>query len=266
MITFPNYKHTSVLAGIVAAHAALLMLFMTSPALHPKSKDELPIQPPVPLQMAMMELMQTPAPVAAVPPPAGQPMAKPQTMPTPPPAAPAKSHSKPAATTPTAAMPKAQSAPTTQTPISNQAMATSERGITDSASPAAPIANPSSQPAAPSGSSASQASTTSTASAGASGTSNSNSPPRFGAAYLNNPAPKYPPLAKRLGEEGKVLLRVLVSPDGLAKEVRVHASSGSSLLDESAIKAVRRWRFVPAKQGDNAVQAWVQVPIVFKLD
>ena len=95
------------------------------------------------------------------------------------------------------------------------------------------------------------------------GTSSS---PRFGAAYLNNPAPVYPPIAKRLGEQGRVLLRVLVSPEGMAKEVRLHTSSGSDSLDKAAIRAVRRWRFVPAKQGNNAVTAWVQVPIVFTLD
>jgi periplasmic protein TonB len=100
----------------------------------------------------------------------------------------------------------------------------------------------------------------------ASGGTGTSSSPRFGAAYLNNPAPVYPPIAKRLGEQGRVLLRVLVSPDGMAKEVSLHSSSGSESLDEAAIRAVRRWRFVPAKQGNNAVTAWVQVPIVFKLD
>ena len=267
LIPKTDYKRTGVLAGIVAAHAAVIVLFMSSPALQPKPKDELPIQPPVPLQMAMMELMQTPAPIAASPPPAGQPIAKPHAIPTPPAAAPAKPQSKPVATPPVAmpqSVPKTQSTPAAQTPISNQAVATSEKGITDSASPVA-TANPSSRPASTSGATASHA-TASNSSSGVSGSSNSSSPPRFGAAYLNNPAPKYPTMAKRLGEEGRVLLRVLVSPDGLAKNVRLHSSSGSSLLDESAIKAVKRWRFVPAKQGDNSVEAWVQVPIVFKLD
>lgn len=91
-------------------------------------------------------------------------------------------------------------------------------------------------------------------------------PPKFGVAYLNNPAPKYPTIAKRQGEEGEVLLRVLVSEDGQAQEVRLQRSSGSSILDDSALKAVKRWRFIPAKQGSNSIAAWVQVPIVFKLD
>lgn len=90
-------------------------------------------------------------------------------------------------------------------------------------------------------------------------------PPRFNAAYLNNPPPVYPVMARRLGEEGKVMLRVYVTPEGTAGEVRVQSSSGSPMFDEAAIEAVRQWRFVPARQGDNPVAAWVQVPIVFRL-
>lgn len=92
------------------------------------------------------------------------------------------------------------------------------------------------------------------------------SAPRFDAAYLSNPAPVYPPLSRRMEEEGKVLLRVHVTPDGMASEVTIARSSGFPRLDEAALNAVRRWRFVPAKQGDKAVAAWVNVPLAFKLD
>jgi len=90
--------------------------------------------------------------------------------------------------------------------------------------------------------------------------------PRFDAAYLANPAPPYPPLARRAGEQGRVLLRVLVTPDGLAEHVEVKAGSGSARLDEAARDAVRRWRFIPARRGADAVAAWVVVPIDFRLD
>ena len=88
---------------------------------------------------------------------------------------------------------------------------------------------------------------------------------RFDADYLNNPDPGYPRLSKRMGEQGKVLLRVRVSARGRADEVRVHRSSGHTRLDEAARKAVAGWRFVPAKQGDEAIASWVIVPIEFKL-
>ncbi len=89
---------------------------------------------------------------------------------------------------------------------------------------------------------------------------------RFDADYLRNPSPPYPPLSRRMGEEGKVMLRVSVTPQGTAAEVQIHTSSGSPRLDESAQKTVRNWKFIPAKQGDTAVQSWVLVPIIFKLE
>jgi len=89
---------------------------------------------------------------------------------------------------------------------------------------------------------------------------------RFDADYLRNPPPPYPPLARRMGEEGKVILRVSVNPQGTADSVEVRTSSGSNRLDESALKTVRNWKFIPAKRGDVAIQSWVLVPIIFKLE
>jgi len=89
---------------------------------------------------------------------------------------------------------------------------------------------------------------------------------RFDADYLRNPAPTYPPLSRRMGEEGKVILRVSVTPQGTADAVEIRTSSGSNRLDEAAQKTVRNWRFIPAKRGDEAVQSWVLVPIIFKLE
>ena len=91
-------------------------------------------------------------------------------------------------------------------------------------------------------------------------------PARFNAAYLNNPEPKYPSLSRRLGEEGKVLLRVRVMPDGRAAAVDVEKSSNFERLDDAARQSVANWRFVPAKRGDEAIEATVIVPIVFRLD
>ncbi len=89
---------------------------------------------------------------------------------------------------------------------------------------------------------------------------------RFDADYLKNPAPPYPPLSRRLGEEGKVTLRVSVNPQGTADSVEIKASSGSPRLDEAAQNTVRHWKFIPAKRGDTPVLSWVLVPIIFKLE
>lgn len=88
-------------------------------------------------------------------------------------------------------------------------------------------------------------------------------PPVFNAAYLENPPPHYPSMSRRLGEKGRVLLRVLVSPAGRAERVDVHASSGYERLDAAAREAVAGWRFVPARRGELHVAAWVLVPINF---
>lgn len=85
------------------------------------------------------------------------------------------------------------------------------------------------------------------------------------AAYLHNPAPDYPPIAQDQGWEGHVLLRVHVLPNGKPDSVDIRTSSGRKMLDEAALAAVRRWIFVPAKRGDEAVDGWVNVPIDFKL-
>jgi len=91
------------------------------------------------------------------------------------------------------------------------------------------------------------------------------SAPRFDAAYLNNPPPAYPPLSRRLGEEGRTVLRVFVDADGRPARSELATSSGSPRLDQAALAAVARWRFVPARQGETAVGAWVLVPIAFTL-
>lgn len=90
---------------------------------------------------------------------------------------------------------------------------------------------------------------------------------RFDADYLRNPAPSYPAISRRMREEGKVTLRVLVTPHGTAESVEVKTSSGAARnLIEAASRTVRQWRFVPARRGDTAVQSWVLVPIIFKLE
>jgi len=90
--------------------------------------------------------------------------------------------------------------------------------------------------------------------------------PDFNAAYLNNPAPDYPAISRRLGEEGLVLLQVQVTADGKAGSVELKTGSGSDRLDEAALEAVKKWRFVPAKRGDQAVSASVAVPVRFSIE
>ena len=81
----------------------------------------------------------------------------------------------------------------------------------------------------------------------------------------SNQKPIYPNMSKRLGEQGTVVLRVLVKADGSAGEVEVKSSSSYPRLDQAAIDAVKTWRFNPAKIDGKATDEWYQVPIPFKL-
>jgi protein TonB len=90
--------------------------------------------------------------------------------------------------------------------------------------------------------------------------------PSFNAAYLRNPAPVYPSISRRLGEQGRVLLNVQVLADGTAGSVALKNGSGSSRLDQAALEAVKKWRFISAKQGEKPVDAWVVVPVSFSLE
>jgi protein TonB len=90
--------------------------------------------------------------------------------------------------------------------------------------------------------------------------------PKFGAAYLKNPPPDYPTLSRRVGEQGRVLLRVLVSEQGAPQTVELESGSGYSRLDQAAVDAVKKWRFVPARRGNQAISAYVLVPLKFSLD
>jgi protein TonB len=73
-------------------------------------------------------------------------------------------------------------------------------------------------------------------------------------------------LARRRGQQGRVLLRLEVAADGTAARAEVVRSSGVDALDRAARAAVARWRFQPARRGGRAVGATVEVPVVFRLD
>ncbi|MGQ5525224.1 energy transducer TonB [Chitinimonas sp. PSY-7] len=91
-------------------------------------------------------------------------------------------------------------------------------------------------------------------------------PPRSDASHLNNPAPVYPALSRKLGEQGRVLLSIHVLADGSVGEIQLKQSSGFSRLDEVALVTVKRWKFVPARQGDTSIAYWYTQPMNFTLD
>lgn len=90
--------------------------------------------------------------------------------------------------------------------------------------------------------------------------------PSSDADYLQNPKPAYPAISKRLGEQGKVVVRVLIGTDGTAQKAEIQQSSGFDRLDQAARTTVLKWRYVPGKRGGVAQAMWFNVPIHFVLE
>ena len=218
---------------VLAFHALLLMGLMHLP--HKPS----PLAQPMPLEVALImeQVAQT------VPAPPSPPITQPAT-PIPPRPAVSKSQPKPPVPKPVRPVEPA-------TPIREEIAPAANTPATPAESSPAPV---------PSATSAPATSAHDTAPASLPVTL-----PSYNADYLNNPKPNYPSISMRLGEEGRVLLRVLVSEEGTPIDIQQIQSSGSERLDNAAREAVKRWRFIPARQGENKVKAWVQVPIDFKL-
>jgi protein TonB len=75
----------------------------------------------------------------------------------------------------------------------------------------------------------------------------------------------YPPLSRRLGEQGRVLLNLYILADGSLGQVVLKQSSGYRRLDDAAITAVKAWKFIPAHQNGAVVAAWYLQNVAFSL-
>lgn len=84
--------------------------------------------------------------------------------------------------------------------------------------------------------------------------------------YRHPPTPAvYPPRAIELNQQGEVIVRVRLDPEGTAVEIVVHRPSGHSMLDRAAVAAVKGWHFLPAVRDGRPVSAWVEIPVRFHL-
>lgn len=232
-LTPDQRQKATITLAVLAAHAALLAWLQASPG---------PVQPPE-LAVVTMELLASPAPLLA-----SQPAPRPESPPQPKPA------HKP---TPT---PK---------PAPNQAQAAVTQPVTQAEPSPLPVTAPGMSPAS---ASSATSSTATAAPAAASGPATAASAPArvelpsASADYLDNPKPAYPPLSRRLREEGKVVLRVLIEADGSAARAEIRSSSGYERLDQAALQTVLRWRYVPARRNGLPEAMWFNVPINFVLE
>ena len=76
-------------------------------------------------------------------------------------------------------------------------------------------------------------------------------------------APVYPELARKAGIQGTVVVRVLIGTDGNVEKAVIFKSI--PMLDEAALAAAKRFKFIPGRQRDKNVKVWMAIPFVFKL-
>jgi TonB family protein len=80
------------------------------------------------------------------------------------------------------------------------------------------------------------------------------------------PKPAYPPLSRRRGEEGRVVIKVKVSTKGEVRSAKVHSSSSYPRLDRAALAAAGKTRFSPATRWGTPVDSEWTVAYVFRLE
>jgi protein TonB len=219
-------RNFGVAAGVVLLHAAALWALRAGPL-----ERRAPVVVPVTL---VPERVTPPAPLP--------PQAPPRPQPPPRPVAKARDPERPAP-------PRPAPAPTVIPAPPAESIQPEETSPERLALPAAPVAG--GEPAAPPG-----------PPAGSGGVEL----PSSDAGYLQNPAPVYPALSKRLGEKGKVLLRVLIGADGTPQKAELKRSSGFDRLDRSALEYVMRCRYVPGRVGGVPQAMWYEAPVNYVLE
>lgn len=231
------------LAVAVGLHAAILPWLLT------KSAEVPPVSAPQPLPMQIEFTVATPTP--EIPTPVSEP--QPDTPATPPP--PVDESASTPAPEPKPLEKKLTQPPKAKPPVRPHAKP--QHNVR-------PVQKPNIKPAAAAQHMTQPETHASTAQSSAAVTAVT--PPIANAGYLHNPAPDYPESAIERGLEGTVLLRVSVNSAGKATGVQIYQSSGTSALDDAALRTVRHWSFVPAKRGNEAVSGEVIVPVDFSLN
>ncbi|HMN74947.1 MAG TPA: energy transducer TonB [Burkholderiaceae bacterium] len=83
--------------------------------------------------------------------------------------------------------------------------------------------------------------------------------------YLRAPVLEYPSASRRFGEQGRVVLRVLIGTDGHAEKIELHEASAFQRLNDAAIEAARQALYKPYAEDGVAQRAWVLVALSFQL-
>lgn len=230
------------LLGVIGIHALAVMALLAG------GSPQLVRAQPAPWVVQVAEVADRVAHAAAVPPPPPVPEVRPRR------AAPRTQHAAPRPVTPEPTPAPHKPAPATAASAEPAAVqppapaGTAGANPTGAGSGSAPPQATAGQPAARTATAASTAPRTISA-----------------AQYLRAPVLEYPGVSRRFGEQGRVVLSVLIGSDGVAREVEVEQSSGHARLDAAAIKAARGALYRPVMVDGQAQSARVQVPLNFSL-
>ncbi len=87
------------------------------------------------------------------------------------------------------------------------------------------------------------------------------------AKLINHYQPRYPRIAEEMGLEGVVKLSLIILADGTVGHSKLLKSSGYKIFDKEAIKEIKNYKFVPAKDtnGNNIRSSLIQ-NVVYKLN
>lgn len=227
----PDSRNGRVTAGVVVVHLALIW-----------AAEHGLLQRPVQIEVAQVIMVSTMVQAQAEPAvqPQPQTMAQPQAKMQPTPRTP---QSQPVEPTPTPVL-QAEPASATALPVA----ANKQPGDSTTAAPTAAPAN--AAPVRQAGPAPASALVL----------------PSADADYLNNPPPAYPRQSKRMGEQGTVVVRVLIGLQGMAEKAEIRTSSGFARLDQAALETVQRWRYVPGKRNGSPEAMWFNVPVRFILE
>lgn len=80
------------------------------------------------------------------------------------------------------------------------------------------------------------------------------------------PAPPYPEEALASGTSGRVVLRLLVAPDGSVRDAVIEESTPPGVFDAVTLEAVREWTVRPQVEDGRPVEGWMRVPVNFDID
>lgn len=230
----PHPRTALVAGGVVLLHVAALWALQAG-LVRRVAEVVVPVE--------LLSVMVTPPQAEA--PPAPPPPAPPPPAPTPPPPRPVAQKPRPVPRPVAAPRPAPVPAPM---PDTATAVAEPQQALPPLTTPVAPAPAPAAPPAPPAPAPVAKVELPTTV-----------------ADYLQNPAPAYPRMSFRLGEQGTSIVRVLVGADGLAQDARIGTSSGYDRLDRAAVATARSWRYVPGKRGGVAEAMWVNVPIRWEI-